>query len=134
MLKMYCKNLFETFNVDGKLLLPDATVTFKDIPWSKHPTFEGVELKHIVVSKQTNGQLSYHLVKIAPHKKIGNHVHQEQLETHEIISGNGTCINNGTELTYEPGVISIFPIGLPHEVLAGPDGLYLFAKFIPALC
>lgn len=117
---MYCKNLFETFNVDGKLLLPDATVTFKDIPWSKHPTFEGVELKHIVVSKQTNGQFSYHLVKIAPHKKIGNHVHQEQLETHEIIFGNGTCINNGTELTYEPGVISIFPIGLPHEVLAGP--------------
>ena len=89
---MYCKNLFETFNVDGKLLLPDATVTFKDIPWSKHPTFEGVELKHIVVSKQTNGQFSYHLVKIAPHKKIGNHVHQEQLETHEIIFGNGTCI------------------------------------------
>ena len=34
----------------------------------------------------------------------------------------------------EGGVISIFPIGVPHEVLAGADGLYLFAKFMPALC
>lgn len=131
---MEFKNLFERFNVGGKLLLPDTTVTFDDIPWSKHPTFEGVELKHIITSKQTNGQFSFHLVRIAPNKKIGNHVHKEQLETHEIISGSGTCINNGTELTYEPGVISIFPIGLPHEVLAGPDGLHLFAKFIPAFC
>lgn len=23
---------------------------------------------------------------------------------------------------------------LPHEVNAGPEGLYLFAKFFPALC
>lgn len=88
---MELKDLFEKFNHDGKLLLPDTTVIFNEIPWSKHPAFEG------------------------------------------IISGNGICINNGAELTYEPGVISIFPIGLPHEVLAGPDWIYLFAKFIPAL-
>lgn len=131
---MEFKNLFEKFNVEGRLLLPDTTVTFNHIPWSKHPTFEGVELKHIITSNQTSGQFSYHLVKIAPNKKIGNHVHKEQLETHEIISGSGTCINHGMELTYEPGIISIFPIGIPHEVHAGSDGLYLFAKFIPALC
>lgn len=131
---MEFKNLFEKFNIYGKLLLPDTTVTFNEISWSKHPTFEGVELKHIITSKQTNGQFSYHLVRIAPNKKIGNHIHTEQLETHEVISGNGTCINNGVELKYEPGTISIFPIGLPHEVLAGSDGIYLFAKFIPALC
>ena len=77
---MNYKNLFEKFNEGGKLLLKDATVTFDAIPWSKHPTFEGVELP------------------------------------------------------YEAGVISIFPIGVPHEVIAGDDGLYLFAKFMPALC
>lgn len=130
---MEFKDLFEKFNHDGKLLLPDTTVIFNEIPWSKHPAFEGVELKHIMTSEQTGGQFSYHLVRIAPNQKIGNHVHTKQLETHEVISGNGICINNGAEFTYEPGVISIFPIGLPHEVLAGPDGIYLFAKFIPAL-
>ena len=128
------KNLFEKFNEGGKLLLKDATVTFDAIPWSKHPAFEGVELKHIITSERTDGQFSYHLVRIAPNKKIGSHIHEKQLETHEVISGMGVCVNNGVELSYEAGIISIFPIGVPHEVIAGDDGLYLFAKFMPAFC
>ena len=127
------QDLFEQFNTKGCLRLPGAAISFSGIPWSKHPTFDGVELKHIVTAKETEGQFSCHLVRIAPGKTIGSHVHQAQLETHEIIAGTGTCINNGAELTYEPGVISILPMGLPHEVRAGADGLYLFAKFIPAL-
>ena len=128
------KNLFEKFNEEGKLLLPEATITFDVIPWSKHPTFEGVELKHIITSERTDGQFSYHLVRIAPNKKIGNHIHERQLETHEVIFGTGVCVNDGVELPYEAGVISIFPIGVPHEVIAGDDGLYLFAKFMLAFC
>ena len=128
------KNLFEKFNEGGKLLLPDVTVIFDAIPWSKHPTFEGVELKHIITSERTDGQFSYHLVRIAPNKKIGSHIHEKQLETHEVISGMGVCVNNGVELSYEAGIISIFPIGVPHEVIAGDDGLYLFAMFMLALC
>ena len=128
------KNLFEKFNEGGKLLLKDATVTFDAIPWSKHPTFEGVELKHIITSERTDGQFSYHLVRIAPNKKIGSHIHEKQLETHEVISGTGVCVNDGVELPYEAGIISIFPVGVPHEVIAGDDGLCLFAKFMPALC
>ena len=131
---MNYKNLFEKFNEGGKLLLKDATVTFDAIPWSKHPAFEGVELKHIITSERTGGQFSYHLVRIAPNKKIGSHIHEKQLETHEVISGTGVCVNDGVELPYETGVISIFPIGVPHEVIAGDDGLCLFAKFMPALC
>ncbi|MDE7307313.1 MAG: cupin domain-containing protein [Lachnospiraceae bacterium] len=128
------KNLFERFNEEGKLLLPDATVAFDTLPWSKHPTFEGVELKHIITSERTGGQFSFHLVRIAEGKKIGSHIHEKQLETHEVISGTGICVNNGVELPYKAGIISIFPVGVPHEVIAGPDGLYLFAKFMPALC
>ncbi|GFI10395.1 hypothetical protein IMSAGC007_02864 [Lachnospiraceae bacterium] len=128
------KNLFEKFNEGGKLLLPDATITFDAIPWSKHPTSPGVELKHIITSERTDGEFSYHLVRIAPNKKIGNHIHEKQLETHEVISGTGVCVNDGVELPYETGIISIFPIGVPHEVIAGDDGLYLFAKFMLALC
>ena len=63
------KNLFEKFNEGGKLLLPDDTVSFNAIPWSKHPTFEGVELKHIITSEKTDGQFSFHLVRIAPNKR-----------------------------------------------------------------
>lgn len=127
------QNLFEQFDNAGKLILPSTKISFADIPWSKHPTFEGVELKHIVTSEQTGGQFSYHLVRIAPNKKIRNHVHKTQLETHEVISGNGVCINEGAEIKYEPGVISILPMNIPHEVTAGSEGLYIFAKFMPAL-
>ena len=126
-------NVFESFN-EGTMKLPDKNVNFMDIPWTNHPTFEGVELKHIVTSKDTNGQFSYHLVRIAPNKSIKNHIHEKQLETHEIIAGQGVCMNAGVKLSYEPGVISIMPAKVPHEVNAGKDGLYLFAKFIPALC
>ena len=125
--------VFEAFN-NGSLKLPASTIPFADIPWTKHPTFEGVELKHIVTAKDTDGQFSYHLVRIAPHKSIGNHTHETQLETHEIISGEGICINEGVEIHYTAGTISILPAGIPHKVNAGENGLYLFAKFIPALC
>jgi quercetin dioxygenase-like cupin family protein len=126
-------NVFEVFN-NGSLKLPATTVAFANIPWSKHTTFEGVELKHIVTSKDTNGQFSYHLVRIAPNKSIQNHIHETQLETHEVIAGSGVCINDGAEISYETGIISIMPTGIPHEVNAGANGLYLFAKFFPALC
>lgn len=126
-------SVFESFN-NGSLKLPANIISFADLPWNKHPTFEGVELKHIVTAKDTNGQFSYHLVRIAPHKGIGNHIHETQAETHEVISGDGICINDEVKIPYTTGTISIMPAGIPHEVNAGAEGLCLFAKFIPALC
>lgn len=127
------ENSFETFN-RGHLMIPDKTTHFENLPWNRHPAFEGVELKHIVTSNDTNGAFSYHLVRIAPNKSILNHIHELQLETHEVIFGKGTCINQQCEIHYAPGVISIMPKAVPHEVHAGDEGLLLFAKFIPALC
>lgn len=126
-------NLFKSFD-NGSLKLPTKSVEFSGIPWSKHPSFEGVELKHIITAKDTNGQFSYHLVRIAPNKSIQNHIHKTQLETHEIIAGSGVCINAGITIPYAVGNISIIPAGIAHEVTAGDEGLYLFAKFIPSLC
>ncbi len=130
------EKLFEEFNKMGELCLSGKgqNVLFKDLSWNEHPTFEGVELKHLITSKETDGQFSYHLVRIAPNKKIGIHVHEKQTETHEIISGNGFCINDGTKINYKTGVISILEKNTPHEVVAYENGLLLFAKFIPALC
>ncbi len=125
--------VFEAFN-EGRFEAPGGNVQFKDVPWSKHPTFEGVELKHILTSKQTGGAYSYHLVRIAPGKSILDHIHDPQLETHEVIAGKGICINDGQKIEYVPGVISVMPTKVHHEVHAGEEGLFLFAKFMPALC
>ena len=56
------------------------------------------------------------------------------LETHEVIKGSGKCVNAGSTIPYEAGTISIMQAGVPHEVTANSEGLYLFAKFMPALC
>lgn len=127
------KQLFEKFN-NGTMVIPGKTIDFRTLAWNKHPVFEGVELKHIITGAETDNQFSYHLVRIAPEKAIKNHIHETQLETHEVIAGEGICINDGARLAYEEGTISIIPAGIPHEVIAGKDGLYLFAKFMPALC
>lgn len=58
-------SVFEAFNT-GSLRLPAASRAFTEIPWSRHPSFAGVELKHIVTAGDTGGQFSYHLVRIAP--------------------------------------------------------------------
>lgn len=124
---------FELFDT-GKLRLPNGGTDFSGLEWAKHATFPGVELKRLVTAKDTGGQFSYHLVRIAPNCSIGQHIHDKQTETHEVIAGNGICVNNGIEIPYEAGTISILPAGDVHEVKAGEEGLYLFAKFMPALC
>lgn len=123
---------FQSFD-NGKLVIPQLTKDFSTIPWSKHPTFKGVELKHLVTASETNGQYSYHLVRIAPDCSIKEHIHKTQLETHEVVAGEGICVNNGATITYKPGILSIMPAGISHEVTAGSEGLFLFAKFMPAL-
>lgn len=125
--------LFEQFNNNGALKLPKTEIQFRDLKWNPHAAFEGVELKHLITSEQTDGQFSYHLVKIASNKRIGLHIHADQLETHEVIAGSGICINNDVKLEYRTGVITILPKAIKHEVIAGDEGLLLFAKFIPAL-
>ena len=127
-------SVFENFEV-GKLFLPSGQeVELKSIVWSPHAKFEGVALKHLITASETDGAFSYHLVRIAPEKKIGAHIHETQLETHEVVAGSGVCITAGQSIPYETGVLSILPAGIEHEVTADKDGLYLFAKFFPALC
>lgn len=130
---MSYQNLLEEFAEAGHLALPEAAVDFAAVPWAAHPSFAGVELKQLVSGAQTEGKFSYHLVRIAPGGQIGLHTHPTQLETHEVIAGSGFCLRDGQKIAYEPGVISLLPANVPHEVQAGDEGLYLFAKFIPAL-
>ena len=40
------KEVFEAF-INGSLAVPGKFIKFEQIEWSKHPIFDGVELKHI---------------------------------------------------------------------------------------
>ena len=125
--------LFEEFDT-GEFAIPQGGKRFADLAWNNHPAFDGVALKHLLEAKDTGGMFSYHLVRIAPGRAIGDHIHDPQTETHEVVAGHGLCRNDGREIPYRPGVISLFQPRTRHEVTAGEDGLLLFAKFMPPLC
>lgn len=129
---MKINNIFEEFN-HGLLIKQFNKTELKDLSWNPHPKFHGVELKHIVTGSDTEGQISCHLVKIEPNCKISLHTHENNLEIHEVIKGEGQCILGTESQTYHSGIVSIIPKNIEHEVIAGDEGLYLFAKFIPAL-
>jgi Uncharacterized conserved protein, contains double-stranded beta-helix domain len=130
---MPANQLFEQFE-NGSLSTAGKVKKFAAVPWSAHPAFAGVALKHLVVADDTDGLFSYHLVRIDPDCEIGNHTHAAQLETHEVIAGKGAADNDGVRIAYHPGVVSIFAKNTPHKVTAEKEGLLLFAKFIPPLC
>ncbi len=104
-----------------------------ELPWNPHPAFEGVALKHLVRGEDTQGALSCHLVRLEPGKGLAGHLHEGQWELHEVLAGSGEAGLAGQRLTYLPGVTTVVPRGVPHEVTAGPEGLIFFAKFFPAL-
>lgn len=122
------ENIFDQFSC-GRLSLPGGDKEFSNIPWQPHPDFKGVEMKNVVTEGETGGRLRCLLVKIAPGKQIGEHIHSSETELHEVVAGSGVCLCGGREIPYECGVISVMEAGVPHSVTAGEEGLMLFAKF-----
>ena len=127
------ENIFDSFD-SGRLDLPGGELLISEAQWKAHPDFKGVEIKAAVTGADTGGKFSCHLVRIAPGCEIGEHIHKEQTELHEVMDGSGICINEGVQIRYECGVLSVMREGTPHRVVAGEKGLRLFAKFVPALC
>jgi len=118
---------------EGKIVYLEKEVDAKDLVWNAHPTFKGVSLKHLVKGESTNGKFSCHLVKVESGCEIGEHIHADKWELHEIIGGIGKCILADKEIRYELGVSVVIPEGVKHKVVAGEEDLYLLAKFVPAL-
>lgn len=104
-----------------------------DIEWSEHPKFKGVHMKHIITGASTEGLISCHLVRVMPGCCLEMHIHDNNLEMHEVMDGKGTCLLDGKEILYQKGVAAIIPKGSPHMVKAGDKGLMIMARFAPAL-
>jgi quercetin dioxygenase-like cupin family protein len=115
----------------GTLAIGGKQIELGALPWKAHPKFAGVFLKDVLDTGQTGGRLSCHLVRIEPGHVIGRHVHVDSIELHETIKGSGVCLTPNGEIAYRPGVMGVLMPKEAHEVHAGEEGLYLFAKFIP---
>jgi quercetin dioxygenase-like cupin family protein len=117
----------------GIIFTSHQNFEMEETPWNKHATFPGVYLKHLVKGDQTDGKFSCHLVKVEAGCELGEHIHANNWEIHEIVSGNAIGFLEGVEMTYTPGTTAIIPAGSKHRVVAGDRDLYIRAKFIPAL-
>ena len=104
-----------------------------NISYIPHKSFKGVYLKHLVSGDMTDGRISSHLVKVEPFCSLDTHTHSEQLEIHEVLQGTGKCLIADKQLQYTPGTVAVIPQNTPHKVTAGENGLFILAKFSPAL-
>ena len=116
-----------------RIYLMDKQIDIDTLKWNPHPTFKGVYLKHLITGKETDGKLSCHIVKIDPGCILDTHMHDGKIELHEVAGGSGTMYLDKQEIGYSTGRICLIPANMQHKVVAGKDGLYLFAKFTPAL-
>lgn len=127
------ESCFLTKILAGNVFFIDKQIRIEDLQWNPHLKYKGVYLKHLVLGKDTDNLLSCHIVKIEPYCILDTHVHDGIIEIHEVIAGSGKFYLNSTEMDYSVGQISVIPANTPHKVIAGKDGLYLFAKFTTAL-
>lgn len=124
--------IFTEFD-NGTVCVPNVETEAKGLEWHPHPSFTGVALKHLVTGGDTDGRFSVHLVRLEPGAEIGDHVHAINWELHEVVGGTGLCRLGDREMEYRLGVVAVMPENVSHSVHAGPDGLCLFATFVPAL-
>jgi quercetin dioxygenase-like cupin family protein len=118
---------------EGKLFAGAKGIDIESLPWNPHPSFRGVSMKNLVCGSDTSGRLSCHLVRIEPGCEIGNHMHDGKMELHEVVDGSGICTVGENKLPYDAGVVACIPDNIYHRVEAGGSGLYILAKFLPAL-
>jgi quercetin dioxygenase-like cupin family protein len=117
----------------GILYINRTCIDVDSLLWNEHSAFKGVFLKHIIKGENTDNRLSCHLVRINPGCEIGIHTLSGKTELHEIIHGSGICTIEQSKIDYHKGVIGFIPADRNHSVKAEQEGLFLLAKFFPAL-
>ena len=127
------ENMFLSKILTGTVFSTNEAKAVADLPWNAHASFKGVFLKHLIVGKDTDDKLSYHIVKIEPECVLDTHLHDGKIEIHQIIAGSGKMYLEGKVIDYSQGQICIIPANTPHKVVAGKDGMYILAIFTPSL-
>ncbi len=117
---------------NGQIHYIDQTSEISGIKWEKHPSFKGVYMKKMITGAETGGLFSALLIKLDPESCLELHCHEEQMELHEVMAGDGTFQLLDKTYDYHLGKFALIPKKKNHMVRAGKSGLTLFAIFFPA--
>ena len=118
---------------NGMVYTQNSSQASAELDYVPHARFKGVYLKHLVTGSMTGNQVSSHLVKVEPHCVLDTHIHENNLEIHEVIAGSAKAMVGDQAVDYLPGTVGVLPAGVPHQIIAGDEGVYILAKFTPAL-
>lgn len=120
--------IYEMF-AEGLLYKEDVQECFADKAWNPHPAYNGVCIKQLV-AEAGEKKVRLLLVKVDPGCEMLAHVHENEMEIHQVIGGSGCFDNVGVKREYKPGMISVIPCNSMHAVKAGAEGLHILAIFV----
>lgn len=104
----------------------------KDAVFEKHPTQEGVFMKHFYTQDDTDGRLNNLEVIIIPGFQIAPHIHERAGEFFYVVSGSGEFLDNTEWKSIKKGNAFKAPMGMTHAIKnTGDEVLVLFSTFSP---
>ena len=103
------------------------TRNYLDIPLAVLPHFKGGDGEaHVRLWEDASGKFMH--CTLPPHASIGPHTHEDSYEVMYFLSGDGICLDDGSEHPVGSGVIHYCPVGHSHSVVnTGSEPLVLFA-------
>lgn len=103
-----------------------------DANFVKHPTQEGVFMKHFFC-KEDNDRLNNVEVNIVPGFQIAPHTHADSTEFFYVVSGQGEFLDDNEWQCIKKGDAFKAPQGMNHSLKnTGNEMLILFSTFSPA--
>ncbi|MCL1807387.1 MAG: cupin domain-containing protein [Oscillospiraceae bacterium] len=104
-----------------------------DSLFTKHPTQEGVFMKHFF-GKDDNNRLNNLEVNIIPGFQIAPHTHEESSEFFFVVNGAGEFLDDTEWKPIQKGDAFKAPQGMTHGLKnTGNETLVLFSTFSPAI-
>ena len=98
----------------------------------KHPTQEGVFMKHFFSKDETNNCLNNLEVNIVPDFQIAPHIHDNAGEFFYVVDGEGEFLDNTEWIPIRKGDAFQAPMGMTHAIKnTGRETLVLFSTFSP---
>ncbi|OPZ78690.1 MAG: Cupin domain protein [Alphaproteobacteria bacterium ADurb.Bin438] len=103
--------------------LINQDIKIDEIKFQPHPKFKGIYIKKLI-----NDKIEMLLVKLEKNAIMETHIHEDKIEIHQVISGEGLFKLETKEIKYEQGIFSVIPNKTPHSIIALSD-LYILAFF-----
>lgn len=93
--------------------LEPVLVDGDELEWESHPRFPTIAMKSLLSSRD-NPLTGLNLVRVPAKGVIARHVHQEEIETVYVLSGESVLTIEDREEVFREGQAAVIPKGVEH--------------------